>query len=91
MSPKRARVILVLVNGRDRIISLQDARERIADGIATPAGHKDGMPCIQECRMAVKRDRVALHWVKDRGVTGGRYGMSFEPNGHSAQMMLVRQ
>lgn len=60
---------------------MSEARDKISRGTADYAGHKAGLACVIECRVANSRARTADLWVKDRGVKGGKYGRPYEPNG----------
>jgi hypothetical protein len=91
VSPNRQRAILVRQDGKEQFIGYRDAESRIEAGTATYLGKAGGFEMVAEQRLAIWRDRLAMLWVKDRGVRGGRYDRPFEPNGNRAQMTLVRQ
>lgn len=70
-------------------MAIDNARDLVKDGFLTFIGRRRGIPEFKEKTHGLDSTFKA-RWVKERGVSGGRYGMPYYPNGHYAQFMLVR-
>lgn len=89
MSEEKA--IVIWETGDEAEIGLNQAIALREEGLLRFACRRRGQAVYREKVDRVSKSLIALNWVKDRGVTGGRYGLPFSPNGNAAQMTLIRQ
>lgn len=85
-------VVVIWLNGEEETMTSSEAKELSKVGEISFKHRRKGIGVYAENSAKSKTTELSLprHWIKDRGVVGGKYHTPYTPNGHHAQFMLVR-